>query len=244
VEAAVGPHVDHVGHPPADAVEVLEIELHPSLVGDGQEVEHHVGGAPDGVGHRDGVLEGGLGEDVTRPDAGLDQGDDRFPAGVGEVVQAGVDGGADAEPGSDMPRASATDAMVLAVNMPAQAPTVGQALRSIRDNSSAVNEPAAWAPTASNTLTMSRASPLEPRPGEMLPPYRNTLGRLTRAAAMSMPGRDLSQPAKVTRASNRSACIITSTESAMISRLTRDARIPSWPMEMPSLMAMVMNSRG
>ena len=44
---------------------------------------------------------------------------------------------------------------------------------------------------------------------------------------MSMPGRLLSHPARVTRPSKRSACIIASTESAMISRLTRDARIPS-----------------
>ena len=61
---------------------------------------------------------------------------------------------------------------------------------------------------------------------------------------MSMPGRDLSQPAKVTSASKRSACITVSTESAMTSRLTSEARMPSWPMEMPSLTAMVVNSSG
>ena len=61
---------------------------------------------------------------------------------------------------------------------------------------------------------------------------------------MSMPGRLLSQPAKVTRPSKRSACITASTESAMISRLTSDARMPSWPIEMPSDTAMVMNSIG
>ena len=61
---------------------------------------------------------------------------------------------------------------------------------------------------------------------------------------MSMPGRLLSHPAKVTRPSKRSACIIASTESAMISRLTSEARIPSWPIEMPSDTAMVMNSIG
>src|SRR5215218_4979774 len=38
---------------------------------------------------------------------------------------------------------------------------------------------------------------------------------------MSMPGSDLSQPASATRASKRSACMTHSTESAMISRLTR-----------------------
>ena len=67
---------------------------------------------------------------------------------------------------------------------------------------------------------------------------------MSRAAAISIPGSDLSQPAKVTRPSNRSACIIVSTESAMTSRLTSEARIPSWPMEIPSDTAMVTNSRG
>ena len=52
----------------------------------------------------------------------------------------------------------------------------------------------------------------------------------------------MSQPAKVTRASKRSACIMISTESAMTSRLTSEARMPSWPMEMPSDTAMVTNS--
>ena len=61
---------------------------------------------------------------------------------------------------------------------------------------------------------------------------------------MSMPGRLLSQPASVTMASKRSACIMHSTESAISSRLTSDARIPSWPMEMPSLTAIVVNSSG
>src|SRR5438477_782737 len=142
-----------------------------------------------------------------------------------------------------MPRASDTEAMVLAVNMPAHAPWVGQALRSIRDSSSAVRAPAAWAPTASNTLTMSRASSRS-RPGRIVPPYRNTDGRFRRAAAMSIPGSDLSHPAKVTSPSNRSACIIVSTESAMTSLLTSEARMPSWPMEIPSDTAIVTNSSG
>jgi len=50
-------------------------------------------------------------------------------------------------------------------------------------------------------------------------------------AAMSIPGSDLSHPARPTKASKRSACIMTSTESAMISRLTSDACIPSFPIE-------------
>ena len=45
-------------------------------------------------------------------------------------------------------------------------------------------------------------------------------GRSRRAAAISIPGMLLSQPARPTKPSNRSACITVSTESAMTSRLT------------------------
>ena len=38
--------------------------------------------------------------------------------------------------------------------------------------------------------------------------------------------------------------MVSSTESAMISRLTREAFMPSWPMAMPSVTVMVANSRG
>ena len=68
-----------------------------------------------------------------------------------------------------MPRASATDAMVLAVNMPAQDPAVGQALCSINESSASLNEPVACAPTASKTLTMSSTSS-PARPGRIDPP--------------------------------------------------------------------------
>ncbi len=44
---------------------------------------------------------------------------------------------------------------------------------------------------------------------------------------MSMPGRLLSQPARPTKPSKRSACMTVSTLSAMISRDTSEARIPS-----------------
>ena len=68
-----------------------------------------------------------------------------------------------------MPMASATEAIVLAVNIPAHEPAVGQALRSMRESSASLNAPAACAPTASKTLTMSRDS--VPRwPGRMDPP--------------------------------------------------------------------------
>ena len=59
-----------------------------------------------------------------------------------------------------------------------------------------------------------------------------------------MPGSDLSHPASSTEPSSRSACMTVSTESAMISRLTSEKCIPSWPIAMPSLTEMVPNSSG
>ena len=61
---------------------------------------------------------------------------------------------------------------------------------------------------------------------------------------MSIPGSDLSQPASVTEPSRRSANMTVSTLSAMTSRDTSDARIPSCPIEMPSETEMVPNSIG
>ena len=61
---------------------------------------------------------------------------------------------------------------------------------------------------------------------------------------MSMPGRLLSQPASSTVPSSRSACTTVSTESAMISRLTSEKCIPTWPIEMPSETEIVPNSIG
>ena len=82
------------------------------------------------------------------------------------------------------------------------------------------------------------------RPGMIEPAYRKTEARSSRAAAISMPGSDLSQPASSTEPSSRSACITTSTESAMTSRETSEKCIPSWPIEMPSETEMVPNSSG
>ena len=62
-------------------------------------------------------------------------------------------GGA-AEPGSDMPSASAALAIVFAVYMPPQAPSPGQIARSIASRSSRLIRPRAQAPTASNASMM------------------------------------------------------------------------------------------
>ena len=54
----------------------------------------------------------------------------------------------------------------------------------------------------------------------------------------------MSQPASVTIASSRSANMTHSTESAMISRETSEARIPSVPIEIPSETVIVLNIIG
>ena len=67
---------------------------------------------------------------------------------------------------------------------------------------------------------------------------------LRRAIAMSEPGMFLSQAATATRPSMLSPKHTVSMESAMTSRLTRDAFMPSVPMEMPSLTVMVPKRKG
>ena len=61
---------------------------------------------------------------------------------------------------------------------------------------------------------------------------------------MSIPGRDLSQPASSTDPSSRSALITVSTLSAITSRDTSEKCMPSCPIEMPSDTEMVPNSSG
>ena len=77
--------------------------------------------------------------------------------------------GMDAAPGIDIPRASIAEAMVLAVNIPAQAPSPGQATRSIASRSSRLIWPRAWRPTASYMSCMFTSSPLK-LPGSIAPP--------------------------------------------------------------------------
>ena len=65
-----------------------------------------------------------------------------------------------------------------------------------------------------------------------------------RARAMAAAGMVLSQPTMQTTASNSWPRQTNSMESAMTSRLTSEARMPSVPMVSPSLMAIVLNSMG
>ena len=76
------------------------------------------------------------------------------------------------------------------------------------------------------------------------PPETNTVGMLSRMAALSIPGVILSQFEMHTSASAWWALTMYSTESAMISREGNEYSIPLWPMAMPSSTAMVWNSRG
>ncbi len=71
-----------------------------------------------------------------------------------------VAGGA-AEPGSDIPSASAALAIVLAVYMPPHAPSPGQIARSIASTSSRLISPREQAPTASKAsmIVTSRSEP-------------------------------------------------------------------------------------
>src|SRR6266850_4455235 len=63
------------------------------------------------------------------------------------------------EPSRLMPSASKDELMVLAVYMPPQAPTLGQAFLSMPAKSSSLNLPAVYDPTASNADTMVRSLP-------------------------------------------------------------------------------------
>ena len=72
------------------------------------------------------------------------------------------------EPSKLIPSASNDDDMVLAVYMPPQAPTLGQAFFSMPTKSSSLIVPARNAPTASNDDTIVSGTPFH-TPGLMVP---------------------------------------------------------------------------
>src|SRR5699024_12605105 len=76
-------------------------------------------------------------------------------------VRVGWMAGGAAEPGSDMPMASAVEAMVFAVYMPPHAPSPGPTARSMASTSPSVMVPARQAPTPSKA-SMSVTSFSEP----------------------------------------------------------------------------------
>jgi len=69
-------------------------------------------------------------------------------------------------------------------------------------------------------------------------------GRLSRASAITVPGIVLSQPDSATTASNKWPRATNSIESAITSRLIKEAFMPSVPIEMPSETAIVLYSIG
>ena len=109
---------------------------------DREQVQHRVRRAAERHRDRDRVLERLLGHDLARPEVELEQVHHRVARLVREVVAAAVDARAATRyPGSAMPIASPTDAIVLAVNMPAHEPSVGHARRSISPSSFSVIVP-------------------------------------------------------------------------------------------------------
>jgi hypothetical protein len=85
--------ISQMGHPGRHLVEVVESQLDPSLIGDGQQVEHRVGGAPQGHGDGDGILKGLFGHHLSRPNAGPKQVDNRLARHEGGIITPAVDRG-------------------------------------------------------------------------------------------------------------------------------------------------------
>lgn len=141
-------------------------------------------------------------------------------------------------PGKASPMASVSEFIELAVNMPEQLPQPGQAQPSSSATSSSLTDGSAPFTIA---VIRSAFSPRQ-RPASMGPPEQNTVGMLSLIAAMSMPGVTLSQLEMQIIASALWALTIYSTESAMMSRLGNEYSMPSWPMAIPSSMAIVLNS--
>jgi len=108
--------------------------------------------------------------------------------------------------------------MELAVNMPEHEPQVGHAERSMVSTSASLTVGSAAATMASIRST-ARSLPLRlTLPDSIGPPETNTVGMLSRSAAISMPGVILSQFEMHTMASAQCALTMYSTLSAMISR--------------------------
>ena len=82
------------------------------------------------------------------------------------------------------------------------------------------------------------------RPGKIVPPYKITPGTFSRSSAIAAPGTVLSHATSATIPSNMCPRATNSIESAITSRLISDVFIPSVPIVMPSLMAIVLNSIG
>ena len=122
--------------------------------------------------------------------------------------------------------------------MPEHEPHPGQAQRSIFSISASLQRLSALM-----TMASIRSIPLPSKsPASIGPPDTKIVGIFRRIAAISMPGVILSQLLIQNKASTWWALAMYSTLSAMISREGSEYNIPSWPMAIPSSMAMVLNS--
>ena len=116
--------------------------------------------------------------------------------------------------------------MELAVNMPEQEPQVGQALRSI-SNTSASEIFGSAAETIASTRSKCTTLPLiTALPASIGPPETNTVGMLSRIAAINIPGVILSQLEIHTSASAQWAFTMYSTLSAINSREGSEYSMP------------------
>ena len=140
------------------------------------------------------------------------------PASLPRRTRAALTAGTVPLPGRARPSASARQFIELAVNMPAQEPQPGQQTVSSSAIWASLIVPAATWPTASQTVVRSVSWPCQP-PASIGPPLRITAGMFNRSAAIIIPGVILSQLVTRTRASKGWAMAITSTESAISSRL-------------------------
>jgi hypothetical protein len=240
VVLAEWPQVTDVGGAPADPVEILQRQFHLRLVGDRGQMQHRVGRSPQRHHSRDRILECGTGHDLAGTKLVLEESHHCLSGLDGVVPQTRVDCGNGGRAGqrhsdrftdrghrvrSEHPCAGSSSRTGIALDLEHLGggdPLLGQ--RS--DGFEHVDDVDV---------------PIPVTPGSDDPPYKKTDGRFVRAAAINMPGSDLSQPAIVTIASNRSPCMTSSTESAMTSRDTSEARMPSCPIEMPSETATVVN---
>ena len=81
-------------------------------------------------------------------------------------------------------------------------------------------------------------------PGAIDPPYSTSPGTFRRASAIEAAGIVLSHPTRMMSPSKPLPRVTSSMESAITSRLTSEARIPSVPIVMPSEIDTVLNSIG
>ncbi len=92
MELPVRFHVGEMRDPRPDPGEVIDGEPDVRLVRNREQVQHGVGRAAERHRHRDRVLEGGAGHDLSGADTPLEEADHGAPRLVGGVVAAAVDG--------------------------------------------------------------------------------------------------------------------------------------------------------